>query len=146
MVQKIDYKVHVIADEFSSDVWAFNNMQSSYISMRPRNDFVMLGGGVLMWGIILVGYVLVSLPYIISIPLVVVSYMFYRYFSLSSRQRDGFIQFRQYNDELICIGAHGLDRTRIKHLSAKHNMNVVFEKSYGHEIRFSSRRYDRRGY
>ena len=90
MVQKVDYKVHVIADEFSSDVWAFNNMQSSYISMRPRNDFVMLGGGVLMWGIILVGYVLVSLPYIISIPLVAVSWLFYNYFSLSSRQRDGF--------------------------------------------------------
>ena len=146
MLQKIDDNVHLIVADFVSDVWTINHIRDTYISVKPRNDYVIPGGGLLMWGSIYVGAFLMSLPYLISIPLVILSGLLFNYYSLTSRQRGGSIQFRQHHENLICIDAHGVDRKRIKKLSAKYNMNVIFEHSFQHDVRLSSRRYDRRGY
>lgn len=140
MLQKIDDNVHLIASEFTSDAWIINNIRDSYISVKPRHDPIMPGGGVLMWGIILIGNFLMSLPYLISILLIILSGLLFNYYSLTSRQRGGSIQFRQHHGNLICIDAHGVDRKRIKKLSAKYNMNIVFECSFKHEASLSTRR------
>lgn len=140
MLQKIDDNVHYIASEFVSDAWTINNIRDSYISVKPRHDPFIPGGGVLMIGIILVCAFLESLPYLISIPLVIFSGQLFNYYSLTSRQRAGSIQFRQHHDCLIVIDAHGVDRKRIKKLSDKYNMKVVFEYPFKHEVRLSARR------
>ena len=140
MLQKIDDNVHLIVADFVSDVWTINNIRDSYISVKPRHDYILPSGGLLMWGSIYVGAFLMSLPYLISIPLVILSGLLFNYYSLTSRQRGGSIQFRQHHDCLIVIDAHGVDRKRIKKLSDKCNMNIVFEYSFKHEVRLSTRR------
>lgn len=146
MLQNIDYTVMDIADEFSNHAWIRSNMSDSYILMKSRKAFKNPHGGVLMWSIILIGYFLSLMPLIVLIPVIIASVYLYRYFDISLFQDREPVRFETHNDLIVCSGAHGYERRRIRKICSKRNVKVQFEKACWNYIHLPRRYYYRRHY
>lgn len=144
MLQNIDESVRCVVEEFVDHAWVISNIRDSYVSIKPRNRASMPGGGVLMWGMILVGYFLVMIPLMASLSIVATAFAIYFYYDLSFFKDRDHIYFCKHNDAIICTGASIYEQQRIKKICLKYKVNVIFEKSYRKYIVMSRWRYYRR--
>ena len=146
MLQNIDYTVRDVADDFSNHLWFCASIRNTYVLMKSRNDYSNPHGGVLMWSIIFIGYYLSVLPLIISIPIVIAGVYVYHYFDFLLFQDREPIRFEKHNDVIICTGAHGYERRRLRKICSKRKVKVKFEKACWNNIQLKRRNYYRRYY
>ena len=146
MYRKIDISLHNVANDFSNHTWIHSYIRDTYISMKPRAGFNTINGGILMWGIILLGYYLYLMPLILSVPIATMSMCLYRYFDLSFFQDRDHIFFNIHHDSIFCAGASGYERKRIKRICRKYDVDVTFYKSNEFQIDLPLRRHYYRYY
>ena len=137
----IDNRVYDVVEEFINDVWSIKNIGHTYISVTVRNKKTYPGGGFIMWGLISVGYFLTQLPLAYAVSAVITGFFIYQYYSIYARSRDGMIRFSLRGNTIICLGAHGVDKTRIKHICVNHGLQYSFEHSNARSIELWPRRY-----
>ena len=127
--QTLDGKIYDVAEAFSSPMWRTKNIYDTWLSMTPRQDNRYPEPWVIMWSGILAWYFLSTLYLPISVGIIVITYYLYQYCTSYSRTRDGRISIWLDSGNIICTGAHGLDKTRMKRICHKFGFGVIFRKA-----------------
>ena len=126
MSKHIDYRVHDMVERFTNDMWFIGNVRDNYISMVPRYAKRYLGGNTIMWGGITSWYFLAQLSVVFSILVILGITVIYYTFSEYSRTKHGRIMFSFHNNTMFCDGVVGYDKTRIRRITKKMKIDVVF--------------------
>lgn len=141
----LDFKVHDMVESFATDMWVIGNVRENHICVKPRHSKEYPGGGTVMWGGILLLHFLSQLHLLIALLVVSGITAVYYSFSVYSRTKHGVILFYYHNNTMFCDGVIGYDKTRIKRIAKKMNIDVVFLCSSRLSIPISSH-YNRRRY